>query len=254
MTDVLRVEGLHKSFGDVEVLKGIDLSIRQGDVVSVIGSSGSGKTTFLRCINLLEEFQSGIITVNSESIGYRDTDRGRRRLPDRVVARQRAMTGMVFQTFNLFPHLTATDNVALGLIKVRKKSRDTARRESREWLERVGLADRADRYPAQLSGGQQQRVGIARALAMNPSLMLFDEATSALDPELVGEVLAVIRDLAEEGMTMLIVTHEMQFAGEVSDEIVFMSDGLIAEKGPPSEVLKNPESRRLQEFLHRTRH
>lgn len=254
MSYVLKVENLHKNFGELEVLKGVDLSIEQGDVVSVIGSSGSGKTTFLRCINVLEDFQEGTIAINGEPIGYRVIDGRRRKLPDRVVARQRAMTGMVFQTFNLFPHLDATDNVALGLVKVRRKSRRVAREEARAWLDRVGLSDRADRYPAQLSGGQQQRVGIARALAMNPSLMLFDEATSALDPELVGEVLAVIRDLAEEGMTMLIVTHEMQFAAEVSDRIVFMSEGLIAEQGRPSEVLQNPKNPRLRDFLRRTRH
>ena len=253
MSDLLTIEDLHKSFGDLEVLKGVNLSVAQRDVVSIIGSSGSGKTTLLRCINLLEEFQAGRITIDGDEIGYRVTRSGRRLLPERTIARQRAMTGMVFQTFNLFPHLTAMANVTLGLRKVRKLPRDEASSIAETWLTRVGLADKVDKYPAQLSGGQQQRVGIARAVAMNPKLMLFDEATSALDPELVGEVLAVIRDLAIEGMTMVVVTHEMQFAREVSSRVVFMSEGLIAEQGNPAALFDAPKSQRLKEFLSRTR-
>ncbi len=251
--DLLIIENLHKSFGDLEVLKGVNLNVAPGDVVSIIGSSGSGKTTLLRCINLLEEFQAGRILIDGDEIGYRNSGGKRRLMSERAIARQRAMTGMVFQTFNLFPHLTAQANVTLGLRKVRRLPREEANEIARTWLARVGLADKADSYPAQLSGGQQQRVGIARAVAMSPKLMLFDEATSALDPELVGEVLSVIGDLANDGMTMVVVTHEMQFAREVSSRVVFMSEGLIGEEGKPEALFGNPKSQRLKEFLSRTR-
>ena len=247
---ILQVSDLHKSFGPVEVLKGVSLSMNRGDVVSIIGSSGSGKTTLLRCVNMLEEFDRGSVTIDGQEIGYVTRPDGRRaRLSASVIARQRAMTGMVFQGFNLFPHMTALRNVTLGLIKVRGMSKAEAVETAEGWLQRVGLGDRMHHYPGQLSGGQQQRVAIARAVAMAPKLMLFDEVTSALDPELVAEVLNVIRGLAQEGMTMLIVTHEMKFAHEVSDRIVFMHEGVIAEEGPPDSVLRTPKSTRLAEFL-----
>ncbi|WP_273809945.1 MULTISPECIES: amino acid ABC transporter ATP-binding protein [unclassified Pseudomonas] len=252
MTDsnvpLLSINDLHKSFGAVEVLKGIDLSLDRGDVVTLIGSSGSGKTTLLRCVNLLEDFQGGSIRLAGEAIGYREEGGRRQRLPEREIARQRSLTGMAFQQFNLFPHLTALENVTLGLRKVKKLGKDEAVAIGEQWLRRVGLIERRDYHPGQLSGGQQQRV----AIAMNPSLMLFDEPTSALDPELVGEVLAVIKDLAQDGMTMLLVTHEMRFAYEVSDRIVFMSQGRIEEQGPPRELFERPRSTRLAEFLGRT--
>lgn len=250
---LLKIEGLHKSFGDTEVLKGIDLEVEQGQVVSVIGSSGSGKTTMLRCVNLLEEFQAGTIEIDGQTIGYREKAGRRRPVSEAEKARQRALTGMVFQTFNLFPHLTAQGNVALGLRKVLKKSRAEADEIAAHWLDRVGLGPRMDHHPSQLSGGQQQRVGIARALAMAPKLMLFDEATSALDPELVGEVLQVMTDLASEGMTMLVVTHEMSFARDASTRVVFMNDGVIAEQGPPETLLDDPQHPRLRDFLARSR-
>ncbi|WP_338545902.1 amino acid ABC transporter ATP-binding protein [Pseudomonas benzopyrenica] len=256
MTDsnvpLLSINDLHKSFGAVEVLKGIDLALHRGDVVTLIGSSGSGKTTLLRCVNLLEDFQGGSIRLAGEAIGYREEGGRRQRLPEREIARQRSLTGMAFQQFNLFPHLTALENVTLGLRKVKKLGKDEAIAIGEQWLRRVGLIERRDYHPGQLSGGQQQRVAIARAIAMNPSLMLFDEPTSALDPELVGEVLAVIKDLAQDGMTMLLVTHEMRFAHEVSDRIVFMSQGRIEEQGPPRELFERPRSTRLAEFLGRT--
>lgn len=250
---LLRITDLHKKFGEVEVLKGIDLEVQQGQVVSIIGSSGSGKTTLLRCVNLLENFQAGEIAIDGQIIGY-TTENGRRRPASEArKASQRALTGMVFQTFNLFPHLTALGNVSLGLRKVAKVPRAEAEERAAHWLDRVGLSDRKDHYPSQLSGGQQQRVGIARALAMNPKLMLFDEATSALDPELVGEVLQVMTDLAGEGMTMLVVTHEMKFAHDASTRVVFMLDGVIAEEGPPSRLFDSPQHPRLVDFLARSR-
>ncbi|MEQ8968320.1 MAG: amino acid ABC transporter ATP-binding protein [Azospirillaceae bacterium] len=252
MSALLEVRDLHKRFGDVTVLDGVDLDVEAREVVAIIGSSGSGKTTFLRCINLLEEFDAGEVRIDGEAIGYRMRGDRRVREPERVIARQRAMTGMAFQHFNLFPHLTAARNVMLGLTKVRGMHKAEARAEAEKWLARVGLADRCDSYPSQLSGGQQQRVAIARAIAMNPKLMLFDEVTSALDPELVAEVLATIKDLADEGMTMLIVTHEMRFARDVADRIVFMNEGRVAEQGPPAELLANPKTQRLQEFLQGT--
>ena len=249
MTPVLKISNLHKRFGEVEVLKGIDLTLAKGDVVSLIGSSGSGKTTLLRCVNLLEDFEKGSVEIAGEAIGYREVGEARRRLPESQIAQQRAMTGMAFQQFNLFPHMTALRNVMLGLIKTKKMHHDEACAIAENWLDRVGMGQRKDHYPGQLSGGQQQRVAIARAIAMNPQLMLFDEVTSALDPELVGEVLAVVRDLAADGMTMLLVTHEMRFARDVSSKVVFMHQGRIHEEGPPEQIFGAPRSERLQGFL-----
>jgi polar amino acid transport system ATP-binding protein len=246
---LLVIENLHKKFGDTEVLRGVDLTMDAKDVVSIIGSSGSGKTTLLRCINLLEEFHEGNVYIDGTQIGYLEKNGKRRRLSNSVLAKHRALTGMAFQTFNLFPHLTALKNVTLGLIKVRKMSKEEATDVAQRWLNRVGLLDRQDHYPGQLSGGQQQRVAIARAIAMNPKLMLFDEVTSALDPELVNEVLTVIKDLASDGMTMLLVTHEMRFAFDVSTKVIFMNEGKIGEQGPPTELFTNPQSDRLAEFI-----
>ena len=246
---LLTIENLHKKFDDLEVLRGVDLTVNAGDVVSIIGSSGSGKTTLLRCVNLLEYFHDGRILIDGEEIGYATKGGRRVRLPNAAVARQRALTGMAFQTFNLFPHLTALKNVTLGLLKVRKMDKDEAVAIAQRWLDRVGLLDRQDHFPGQLSGGQQQRVAIARAIAMNPKLMLFDEVTSALDPELVNEVLNVIKDLAGDGMTMLLVTHEMRFAFDVSTTVIFMNEGRIGEAGPPSELFLKPKTTRLAEFI-----
>jgi polar amino acid transport system ATP-binding protein len=220
-----------------------------GDVVSIIGASGSGKTTLLRCVNLLEEFHAGRIVIDGQEIGYINRNGKRVRKAGKEIALQRAMTGMAFQQFNLFPHMTALKNVTLGLTKVKKLPPDEAVGIAERWLKRVGLYDRRNHFPGQLSGGQQQRVAIARAIAMNPKLMLFDEVTSALDPELVNEVLNVIMDLAKDGMTMLLVTHEMKFAYEVSSRIVFMHQGRIAEEGAPKELFNNPRTERLAEFL-----
>jgi polar amino acid transport system ATP-binding protein len=249
MSVLLEIQGLHKRFDATEVLKGVDCSVAQGEVVSIIGSSGSGKTTLLRCINMLEDFQDGRILLDGEEIGYDTRDGRRRRKPEREIARQRALTGMAFQQFNLFPHLTAAGNVMLGLIKTKRMAKEAAHQLALHWLERVGLADRADRYPGQLSGGQQQRVAIARAIAMQPKLMLFDEVTSALDPELVGEVLQVIKGLAADGMTMILVTHEMRFAFEVSSRVIFMNGGVIGEEGDPKTMFVAPKTERLAEFL-----
>ncbi|AWM87263.1 amino acid ABC transporter ATP-binding protein [Microvirga sp. 17 mud 1-3] len=250
---LLEIRGLHKRFGAVEVLKGVDLALHKGEVVSIIGSSGSGKTTLLRCVNLLEEFQSGDIVLDGETIGYSTKNGRRHRLSDRELSRQRSMTGMVFQSFNLFPHLTAAGNVMLGLRKVRRMGKAEARALAERWLGRVGLAARADHYPSQLSGGQQQRVAIARALAMDPKLVLLDEVTSALDPELVQEVLNTVKAIADDGATLLIVTHEMRFARDVSDRVVFMDQGQVVEDAPPAEIFGNPRSARLAEFLRNTR-
>lgn len=250
---VLNIENLHKRFGLLEVLKGIDLTICKGDVVSLIGSSGSGKTTLLRCVNLLEEYEEGVVAVAGEQIGYTTNNGKRTRRKEKDIARQRAMTGMVFQHFNLFPHMSAVHNVMLGLVKTRGMSKDEARTIAEQWLERVGMHARRDHYPGQLSGGQQQRVAIARAIAMNPILMLFDEVTSALDPELVSEVLTVVKDLANDGMTMLLVTHEMQFAHDVSNKVIFMQDGKIGEEGPPELIFQQPRTARLQAFLKNSR-
>ena len=246
---LLVIENLYKKFDEVEVLRGVDLTMGTSDVVSIIGSSGSGKTTLLRCVNLLEEFHKGRVLIDGEEIGYTEKNGKRLRLPNSVLARHRALTGMVFQTFNLFPHLTALKNVTLGLIKVRKMKKDEAAEVAQRWLSRVGLLNWQDHHPGQLSGGQQQRVAIARAIAMNPKLMLFDEVTSALDPELVNEVLSVIKDLAGDGMTMLLVTHEMHFAYDVSTRVIFMNEGKIAEQGAPAELFNNPKSTRLAEFI-----
>ena len=246
---LVEIRDLHKSFGKIEVLKGVNCDVAQSEVVCIIGSSGSGKTTMLRCINMLEDFEQGAIAIDGEEIGYDTRGGQRRRKPEREIARQRALTGMAFQQFNLFPHLNALQNVTLGLIKVKKLARDEAEAVGHRWLERVGLSSRVANYPGQLSGGQQQRVAIARAIAMNPKLMLFDEVTSSLDPELVSEVLAVIKDLAHDGMTMLIVTHEMRFAFEVANRVIFMNQGQIGEQGDPREMFVRPKTQRLAEFL-----
>jgi len=248
---LLRVTDVHKRFGRSEVLKGVSLDIERGEVLSIIGSSGSGKTTLLRCINLLEEYESGTIELDSKLIGYRIAGSRRKRLGEREASRQRAEIGMVFQSFNLFPHMTAERNVMLGLTKVRGMSKAAAGRLAVEWLDRVGLAEKRDFYPYQLSGGQQQRVAIARAVAMEPKLLLLDEVTSALDPELVGEVLTVIQGLAQSGMTMLVVSHEMHFVRDIATQVVFMDNGQIAEQGSPEEVLMRPRSPRLIAFLNR---
>jgi polar amino acid transport system ATP-binding protein len=242
-------ENVHKSFGHLEVLKGIDFQVRPGEVSVVIGPSGSGKSTFLRCINHLERINAGRIWVDGDLIGYRQRGERLYELRDREISRQRRSVGMVFQRFNLFPHMTVLDNVVEGPCQVLGQRRADARRQARELLDRVGLADKVASYPGQLSGGQQQRVAIARALAMRPKLMLFDEPTSALDPELVGEVLDVMKDLAREGMTMIVVTHEIGFAREVGSSLAFMDDGVVVESGAPREMLANPQHARTRTFL-----
>lgn len=246
---MVRAEQVRKSFGRRQVLKGIDLEVARGGVVCLVGPSGSGKSTFLRCINHLEKIDSGRLWVDGDLVGYRRNAEKIYELREQEVARNRANIGMVFQQFNLFPHMTVIDNVTLAPMLVRKLSRSDAHRDARLLLERVGLESRADAFPSQLSGGQQQRVAIARALAMKPSLMLFDEPTSALDPELVGEVLAVMRDLASSGMTMIVVTHEMGFAREVANNVCFIDDGKVIEAGPPRELFDHPRHQRTQEFL-----
>lgn len=251
--NILEISALHKSYGPLEVIKGVDLVMKPGEVVSIIGSSGSGKTTLLRCINLLEEFQSGEIRIGGQTIGYENRNGTRLALSERLRAKNRALTGMAFQQFNLFPHMTALHNVTLGLRKTLRMPKDQAIDVAEKWLERVGMRERKNHYPIQLSGGQQQRVAIARAIAMNPKLMLFDEVTSALDPELVNEVLNVIQDLANDGMTMLLVTHEMRFAYEVSSKVIFMDRGVIAEEGDPKVMFHNPKSQRLTDFLGKSK-
>jgi polar amino acid transport system ATP-binding protein len=246
---MVRAQGVRKSFGHVEVLKGIDLEVGRNQVMCIIGPSGSGKSTFLRCINHLEQVSAGRLEVDGQLVGYREHGGKLHELRDKEVAARRRDIGMVFQRFNLFPHMTALENVCEAPVKVRGLAKDAARARGRELLERVGLADRMHNYPNQLSGGQQQRVAIARALAMEPKLMLFDEPTSALDPELVGEVLDVMRGLAETGMTMVVVTHEMGFAREVGDTLVFMDDGVVVEAGDPKQVLTDPQHSRTQAFL-----
>ncbi|MBE1498121.1 polar amino acid transport system ATP-binding protein [Amycolatopsis lexingtonensis] len=248
---LLRAVGVKKSYGHTEVLGGIDLEVRKGQVVCLLGPSGAGKSTFLRCINHLETIDAGQIWVDGEPIGFRQRGGKLYELRERDVARQRRDIGMVFQRFNLFAHRTALENVVEGPIRVLGLKPEDARKQGLELLDRVGLAHRADAYPAQLSGGQQQRVAIARSLAMKPKLMLFDEPTSALDPELVGEVLEVMSTLAGEGMTMVVVTHEMSFAAEAADEVVFLADGAVVETGPPSEVLSAPKHERTRQFLAR---
>ncbi len=245
-----------KSFNGNEVLKGIDLDVASGEVVCLLGPSGSGKTTLLRCINQLETIDGGRIWVDGDLMGYADpkTPDGKlHRLGDKAIAAQRREIGMVFQRFNLFPHKTAVQNIMEAPIQVKRESKSAARQRARDLLERVGLGDRGDAYPSHLSGGQQQRVAIARALAMSPKLMLFDEPTSALDPELVGEVLDVMRELANDGMTMIVVTHEMSFARGVADRVVFMDDGVVVESGDPRSVIDNPQHERTQGFLRRMR-
>jgi polar amino acid transport system ATP-binding protein len=239
---VVRLEGVHKSFGDNEVLNGIDLEVAAGEVLTIVGPSGSGKSTLLRCVNLLEPLNAGRIFFEGEEITAKGTD----------VSAVRQQIGMVFQQFNLFPHLTVMDNLTLAARRIRHRPRAEAEQRAQELLAQVGLSEKAEQHPHQLSGGQQQRVAIARALMMEPHVMLFDEVTSALDPELVGEVLIVVRDLARDGMTMLVVTHEMQFAREVGDRLVFMDEGRIVEQGVPAEVLDRPREERTRRFLRRS--
>lgn len=246
---MFEAERVRKSFGQAEVLRGVSMRVARGEVACLLGPSGSGKSTFLRCINHLEKLDAGHMWVDGDLVGYRRAGHRLHELRDREVARRRARIGMVFQQFNLFPHRTALENVLEGPVVVKGARRRDVLDEAHELLERVGLAGKARHYPGQLSGGQQQRVAIARALAMRPALMLFDEPTSALDPELVGEVLDVMRDLAEGGMTMIVVTHEMGFAREVADTVHFMSDGVLVESGAPGEVLGNPRQDRTRTFL-----
>jgi polar amino acid transport system ATP-binding protein len=249
---MIQVRDVVKSFGPLEVLKGISFEVAQGEVAVIIGSSGSGKSTILRCINFLEDFQRGTITVNGKSVGYDSNGGGKRRLQDEAtVARHRQRVGMVFQSFNLFPHKTVIENVMTGPLRAKGTPRTEARSLAEALLAKVGLSSKLDAYPATLSGGQQQRVAIARALAMQPEVMLFDEVTSALDPELVGEVLKVIRELADDGMTMILVTHEIHFARDVADKVMFFDSGTIVEQGQPRAVLDNPQSDRLKAFLRR---
>lgn len=251
-TPMVQISGLHKEFGALHILKGIDLQITSGEVCVLLGPSGSGKSTLLRCINQLETFEAGEIRVGGDRIGFAEQPLGDgrlARLTEKQIAAQRARVGMVFQRFNLFPHMTAQANVMEAPIHVAGVPVAQAKARAMELLERVGMADRATHYPSELSGGQQQRVAIARAMAMDPELMLFDEPTSALDPELVGEVLNVIKDLARSGMTMIVVTHELGFAKEVADQVVFMDDGIVVEAGPPSAVIDHPQSPRLKDFL-----
>jgi polar amino acid transport system ATP-binding protein len=248
---MVKAESVHKWFGRIEVLRGIDLEVANGEVMCIVGPSGGGKSTFLRCINHLKRVDAGRLSVAGNLVGYREKGDKLHEMHDKDVAAQRRDIGMVFQRFNLFPHMTALQNVMEGPLTVQRESKATARERAEKLLRRVGLADRSAMYPNQLSGGQQQRVAIARALAMEPKLMLFDEPTSALDPELVGEVLDVMKQLAEDGMTMIVVTHEIGFAREVGDQLVFMADGVIAESGTPREVIANPKNPRMQDFLRK---
>ncbi|NUO36821.1 MAG: amino acid ABC transporter ATP-binding protein [Dermatophilaceae bacterium] len=250
---IVRALNVMKSFHGNEVLKGIDLDVHRGEVVCLLGPSGSGKTTFLRCINQLESIDGGRIWVDGDLVGYRAEGDHLHHLTDRQVAAQRRDIGMVFQRFNLFPHMTAVENVMEAPVRVKGVDKKTARARAEELLAQVGMVDKAAAYPGALSGGQQQRVAIARALAMDPKLMLFDEPTSALDPELVGEVLRVMRELAQQGMTMIVVTHEMSFARDVADHVVFMDGGVVVEEGKPGEVIRNPKHERTKSFLARMR-
>ena len=248
-TPMISAQNVHKSFGQFEVLKGIDLEVQPGEVACLLGPSGSGKSTFLRCVNHLDKATAGRLYVDGELIGYREKNGILYEISEKQAAQQRSDIGMVFQSFNLFPHRTVIENIIEAPMQVKKVPEDKARKRAMELLDEVGLAAKADNYPVQLSGGQQQRVAIARAVAMDPKLMLFDEPTSALDPELVGEVLRVMKDLAAQGMTMLVVTHEMGFAREVADKIFFMDSGVVLESGTPAEVLDNPQQPRTKEFL-----
>jgi len=246
---MVRSELVCKSFGALQVLKGISLTVQRGEVMCLVGPSGSGKSTFLRCINHLEQVTAGRLWVDGDLIGYHERGGKLHEMPARDAARQRRDIGMVFQKFNLFPHLTALENITEAPLRVKKQKKDVAVARAMELLSQVGLSEKAKAYPAQLSGGQQQRVAIARALAMDPKLMLFDEPTSALDPELVGEVLDVMKELARNGMTMIVVTHEMGFAREVADALVFMDAGVVVESGVPRELLANPQHERTKAFL-----
>jgi polar amino acid transport system ATP-binding protein len=246
---MVNAEAVHKRFGRHEVLTGITLQVARGDVMVLLGPSGSGKSTFLRCINHLEKIDAGRLSVDGHLVGYRQSGDRLHELREAEVARKRSEIGMVFQHFNLFPHMTAIENVTCAPLRVKKAPREPTFARARELLTRVGLPDKLEAYPAQMSGGQQQRVAIARALAMEPKLMMFDEPTSALDPELVGDVLAAMRQLAREGMTMIVVTHEMGFAREVADTIVFMDAGVVVEAGRPADVLDNPRHERTRTFL-----
>jgi polar amino acid transport system ATP-binding protein len=248
-TPMVLAEGVHKRFGPLEVLKGINLAVGRGEVTCLLGPSGSGKSTFLRCINHLEKVNSGRLSVDGELVGYRESGDKLHELPEAEIARKRAEIGMVFQHFHLFPHKTALENITLAPINVAGVRRGDAEAQARDLLHQVGLPDKADVYPVALSGGQKQRIAIARALAMRPKLMLFDEPTSALDPELVGEVLDAMKRLASEGMTMIVVTHEMGFAREVADTVVFMDGGVVVESGPPAAVLDAPSHERTRAFL-----
>ncbi|QKW11272.1 amino acid ABC transporter ATP-binding protein [Streptomyces sp. NA04227] len=248
---MVQARGIKKSFGALSVLNGLDFDIERGEVVCVLGPSGSGKSTLLRCVNHLERPDAGVISVDGEVIGYRRSGNQLHELHGKELARQRSHIGMVFQNFNLFPHRTILDNVIEGACVVKKERRETAGARALQLLDRVGLADKVNAYPNHLSGGQQQRVAIARAFAMHPKLMLFDEPTSALDPELVGEVLAVMKDLARDGMTMIVVTHEIEFARDVADRVFFMDGGVIVEQGTPQDVIGNPRAQRTRNFLAR---
>ncbi|HVH96876.1 MAG TPA: amino acid ABC transporter ATP-binding protein, partial [Bacillus sp. (in: firmicutes)] len=240
---MISIKNLHKRFDELEVLKGIDLEVEKGKVIVLIGPSGSGKTTFLRCLNVLETPTAGKISIEDQSLDFSQP------VPKRKIPSFRSLTGMVFQSYNLFPHMTALENVMEGPITVKRETKETVRKKAESLLAKVGLGDKLDYYPFQLSGGQQQRVGIARALAMEPKVMLFDEPTSALDPELVGEVLKVMKDLASEGMTMIVVTHEMRFAKEVADEVLFIDGGVIVERSKPEDIFTNPKEERTKRFL-----
>ncbi|MBA8909937.1 amino acid ABC transporter ATP-binding protein [Aminobacter ciceronei] len=253
MKKLVEINNVVKAFGSFQALRGVSLDINEGEVVCIIGPSGSGKSTLLRCINHLETVDGGLIKVADNVIGYRLTGSVLHELPDREIAQQRAQIGMVFQQYNLFPHKTVTENIVEGPIIVRRKDPAESRAKAKELLQQVGLAEKADYYPGQLSGGQQQRVAIARALAMEPRLILFDEPTSALDPELVGEVLQVMRRLAASGMTMIVVTHEISFAREAADRVVFMDGGQIVEEGTADELISNPRNERTREFLSAVR-
>lgn len=247
--NMVEVRDVHKFFGDLHVLRGVSFDVPRGSVTTILGPSGSGKSTILRCINVLEEIQAGSIVVDGKRMGYEERDGRLYELDDKAVSKQRSAIGMVFQRFNLFPHMTALENVTEAPVQVKGMRADAARELATELLAQVGMSDRADHYPSELSGGQQQRVAIARALAMKPDLMLFDEPTSALDPELVGEVLAVMKNLATQGMTMIVVTHEVGFAREVSDQVILMDEGIIVESGSPADVFDNPKNPRTKDFL-----